>query len=149
MWFFIVNMWTKYFQPGSSSVFVDCTRTDGSHYIYVTWALRYLKSPANRLFIKEMLPADIKENINAPHHWSFMTAIPDNPLETPLQRASESESASMSWRHQVATIYLRGPYIFAFKLAPYPCSSRRFRPTSRIIGFQHQKEWYKYADCFE
>ena len=58
------------------------------------WARWRVKSPASRLFTQLLLKAQIKENIKAPCHW---------PLggEFPAQKASNTETVSIWWRHHV------------------------------------------------
>ena len=44
-----------------------------SHYRDVTWALWYLKPPATLLLVHQLVQANSKENIKAPHYWTFVT----------------------------------------------------------------------------
>ena len=43
------------------------------HYRDVTWALWYLKPPATLLLVHQLVQANSKENIKAPHYWTFVT----------------------------------------------------------------------------
>ena len=55
-----------------------------------------LKSPASRLFTQRFVQAQIKENINAPRHWSLWGEITG---EFPAQRTSNAENVPVWWRH--------------------------------------------------
>ena len=44
----------------------------GQHHSDVTWALTRLKSPTIKQLIQQLVQADDKEIINAPHYWAFV-----------------------------------------------------------------------------
>ena len=69
------------------------------HYMDVTnIALTHLRSPANRLFVKQLL--HIKENVKLQSSASVaLRECPWNAPVSPAQRASNADSVSMSWRH--------------------------------------------------
>ena len=53
------------------------------HHNDVTWLTWHLKSPATWLFVQQLVPANIKENIEARHYWPFMRGIHQSPVDFP------------------------------------------------------------------
>ena len=56
------------------------------HFYHITmtswWARWRLKSPASRLFTQSLIQAQIKENIKAPRHWTFVRGIHRSPVNS-------------------------------------------------------------------
>ena len=74
---------------------ISMKETITTRYSNVTWASRCLKSPANLLFVQQMVQADTKTSSD------LLVICVGNPPVTdgfPSQRASTAESVSMSWR---------------------------------------------------
>ena len=65
---------------------LDCT--------FVDWVSRYLNWHTSKLFLKEFVQIDMKGNILAQPHWPFVRGFSS-------QRASNAESITMSWRHNI------------------------------------------------
>ena len=61
-----------------------------------------LKSPASRLFTRQFIRAQIKENIKVPRHWPLCGEFTGDRW-IPRQMASNAENVSIWWRHHVST----------------------------------------------
>ena len=62
------------------------------NYSDVLWTFRRLKSPANRLFLRQLLlQTDSKENIKSPHYSSFVNRI-HRPFESPPSGSAMQEA---------------------------------------------------------
>ena len=65
-----------------------------------SWWTRWpLKLLASRLFAQPFVPAQIKENIKAPHYWPLWGGIHRWPVDILNKRASNTENVSTWWRH--------------------------------------------------
>ena len=69
------------------------------------WAQWHLISPASQLFAWPFVAAEIKENIEAPHHWPLWGESTGHRW-IPLKRASNVENVSIWWRHYETNAFL-------------------------------------------
>ena len=88
----ILHMWTRDWNEEISSRYLHLDHLQLSNvyiiymYIYhsdVTWTSLCPKSLATRLFVQELVAADIRENIKATHHWPFVSGIHRWPMDSP------------------------------------------------------------------
>ena len=73
----------------------------------VTWASWRLTSPANMLFVQQLVQADRKVSIKAPHHWPFRTGH----HSLPSRKICSAESVSISWHLLALASYLALQFI--------------------------------------
>ena len=74
---------------------ISMKETITTHYSNVTWASRCLKSPANLLFVQQMVQAYTKTSSDL-----LVIGVGNPPVTDgfPSQRASTAENVSMPWR---------------------------------------------------
>ena len=70
-----------------------------NHSIQNVWASCHLRPRASRLFARQLVQDDTKENMKATHYWPFVTVTDGFPS----QRASNAGSISISWRQHEAS----------------------------------------------
>ena len=67
----------------------------------VTWAPWRFKLTITRLFVQQLVHADVRENTKAPHDWLFVKGIHrwpvDSPHKWPVMRKSFSTALSHHW----------------------------------------------------
>ena len=66
------------------------------------WAWWRIKSPVSRLFAKQAIRAEIKENIKVTHNWSLWGEFTGDRW-IPRTKASNAENVSIWWRHHDGT----------------------------------------------
>ena len=67
----------------------------------VTGALWGLKSPATRLFVRQLVPNNTNKDIKAQHYWHFVKEIHRWPADPPQKGYSNAEAVFMWWHHPV------------------------------------------------
>ena len=70
-----------------------CAEMKWSYHSNATWVSWRFKSPETWLFVRQLVYAHIKENLEVPHYWPFVRGI------QPWQRAVNGESVSILGRN--------------------------------------------------
>ena len=95
----------------------------------------FLIWPVIQLFVQQIVQAESKERINAPHDWPFMKRL---QMRFPKWKAGNVERIPMSWHHLIHMVY----GCFAYKQSHIISMNRRSYETKSSLTSSFNLENY-------